>query len=296
MSIPKAKHLLFVIHGARAELPAVRRAIDVARAAGHTVTPRITWARGDATNFALEGARDGVDTIVALGGDGTINETLNGLSTHDVPLGVIPLGTANDFARETGIPLDPQAALDLILREPPVRIDTGELNGRRFLNVSTAGIGAEATAATPAESKEALGALAYAITGARKLVDLQPIAAHFTAPELDLETTFLVLAVGNGRSTGGGTLLTPRASLTDGLLDVCIIEPRARREFARLALRFRKGLHLGRKGVHYLQLTSLRVAAQGPITVNLDGEPTAATTLNYHVRVGDLRVHIPRPA
>ena len=295
MSILKAKRLLFVIHGARAEQAAVRRLIDVARGAGHIVTPRITWARGDATNFALEGARDGVDAVIALGGDGTVNETVNGLASFDVPLGIIPLGTANDFARNTGIPLDPLAALELILSTPPTRIDTGELNGRRFLNASTAGIGAEATAATAPESKEALGALAYAITGARKLVELEPIAARFTAPELELETTFVVLAVGNGRSTGGGTLLTPKASLTDGLLDVCIIEPRARREFARLALHFRKGVHLGRKGVHYLQLPSLRVDAARPIRVNLDGEPTETRTLNYHVRPGDLRVHIPRP-
>ena len=296
VSIPKAKHLLFVIHGARAELPAVRRLIDRARAAGHTVTPRITWTRGDAANFALSGAREGVDTIVALGGDGTVNETLNGLSSHDVPLGIIPLGTANDFARQAGIPLDPDAALDLILGEEPVRIDTGELNGRRFLNVSTAGIGAEATAQTRAESKEALGSLAYAITGVRKLVELQPVAARFSGPGLELETTFLVLAVGNGRSTGGGTLLTPKASLFDGLLDVCVVEPRARREFARLALRFRKGLHLGQKGVHYLQLPSLRVGAARPITVNVDGETTTVTTLNYQARPGDLRVHIRRPA
>ena len=294
MSIPKAKHLLFVIHGARAELPAVRRLIDAARDAGHTVTPRITWTRGDATNFAYRGAREGVDTVVAFGGDGTVNEVVNGLSSHDVPLGIIPLGTANDFARQVGIPLDPDAAIRLILRESPMRIDTGELNGRRFLNVSTAGIGAEATAETPADAKESLGALAYAITGARKLVDLQPIAARFTAPDYELATTFLVLAVGNGRSTGGGTLLTPKATFTDGLLDVCIVEARARREFARLALRFRKGLHIGRAGVHYVQLPSLRVIAERPIMVNVDGEPTEATTLNYHARPADLQVFMPR--
>jgi diacylglycerol kinase (ATP) len=130
----------------------------------------------------------------------------------------------------------------------------------------------------------------------RKLVDLQPITARFSGPGVELETTFLVLAVGNGRSTGGGTLLTPRASFTDGLLDVCIVEPRPRREFARLALRFRKGLHVGRPGVHYLQLPALRVVASRPITVNLDGEPTEATTLDYHARPADLRVYIPAPA
>ena len=291
--MPEAKHLLFVIHGARAELPAVRRLIDVARDAGHTVTPRITWARGDATNFAYQGVRDGVDVIVAFGGDGTVNETVNGLAASDTPLGIVPLGTANDFARQVGIPSDPDAAMRLILRESPVRIDTGELNGRRFLNVSTAGIGAEATVETPPDAKEALGALAYAITGARKLVDLQPISAHVSAPGLDLTTTFLVLAVGNGRATGGGTLLTPRASLTDGLLDVCIVEARPRRDFARLALRFRRGQHVDRPGVHYYQLPALRVVATRPITVNVDGEPTAATTLNYQARPGDLRVFMP---
>lgn len=225
-----------------------------------------------------------------------MNEVVNGISHHDVPLGIVPLGTANDFARQVRIPPDPDAALELILREPPVRVDTGELNGRRFLNVSTAGIGAEATAATPPEAKEALGALAYAVTGARRLVDLQPIAARFAGPDFAMETTFLVLAVGNGRSTGGGTLLTPRASLTDGLLDVCIVEARPRREFARLALRFRKGLHLGVKGVHYLQLPSLRVDAARPITVNVDGEPTQVMTLHYEARPGALLVHMPSPA
>ena len=284
-----------MIHGARAELPAVRRLIDVARDAGHTVTPRITWTRGDATNFAFHGARDGVDAIVAFGGDGTVNEVVNGLSAHDVPLGIIPLGTANDFARQVGIPFDPDTAIGLVLSNTSTRVDTGELNGRRFLNVSTAGIGAEATAETPADAKESLGALAYAITGARKLVDLQPIAARFTAPGYKLETTFLVLAVGNGRSTGGGTLLTPRASFSDGLLDVCIVDARPRREFARLALRFRKGLHVGRAGVHYVQLPSLRVVAERPIMVNVDGEPTLATTLEYSARPGDLRVFMPPP-
>jgi lipid kinase YegS len=295
VSIPKAKHLLFVIHGARAELPAVRRLIDTARDAGHTVTPQITWTRGDATNFAYRGAREGVDAVVAFGGDGTVNEVVNGLSSHDVPLGIIPLGTANDFARQAGVPLDPDAAMRLILEEPPVRIDAGELNGRRFLNVSTAGIGAEATVETRAEAKETLGALAYAITGARKLAELQPIAARFSGPGLELETTFLVLAVGNGRSTGGGTLLTPNASLTDGLLDICIVEARPRRELARLALRFRKGTHVGRAGVHYLQLPSVRVVAERPISVNVDGEPTEVTTLNYEALPGALRVYIPRP-
>ena len=82
-----------------------------------------------------------------------------------MPLGIIPLGTANDFARQVGIPADADHAMDVILQRKPRRFDTASLNGRRFLNVSTGGVGAEATAETPAEAKESLGPLAYAISG-----------------------------------------------------------------------------------------------------------------------------------
>ena len=290
----KRKHLLFVIHGARAELPSVRHLVDWVREKGHTVEPRITWERGDATRFAAEGAQGGVDVVVALGGDGTVNEVLNGLSGSGAALGIIPLGTANDFARQADIPLDPDHAMDVILRRKPVRIDTAQLNGHRFLNVSTAGIGAEATAETPADAKEALGALAYAITGVRKLADLTPTEARLETPDAELDLEFLVLAVGNGRMTGGGTMLTPRASVTDGLLDVCIVEPRARRDFARLALRFRRGDHLDSDGVRYLQVPWLRVVAGRAITVNVDGEPREIDTLDYRARPGDLLVHVGR--
>jgi lipid kinase YegS len=292
--MPKRKHLLFVIHGARAELPGVRHLVDWVREKGHTVEPRITWERGDATRFAAEGAQRGVDVVVALGGDGTVNEVLNGLAGSDAALGIVPLGTANDFARQAEIPLDPDHAMDVILRRKAVRIDTAELNGHRFINVSTAGIGAEATAETPADAKEALGALAYAITGVRKLADLTPTEARFEAPGTALDLEFLVLAVGNGRMTGGGTMLTPKASVTDGLLDVCIVETRARRDFARLALRFRRGDHLDEDGVRYLQVPWLRVSAGRAITVNVDGEPREIDTLDYRARPADLLVHVGR--
>ena len=290
----KRKHLLFVIHGARSELPGVRHLVEWVREKGHTVDVRVTWERGDATGFAADGARQGADVVVALGGDGTVNEVVNGLAGFDVPLGIIPLGTANDFARQAGIPLDTDHAMDVILRRKPVRIDTAELNGHRFLNVSTAGIGAEATAETPAEAKEALGALAYAITGMRKLADLTPTRARVEAPELDIEVEFLILAVGNGRMTGGGTMLTPRASVSDGLIDICLVEARARTEFARLALRFRRGDHVDSDGVRYLQAPWLRVTADRPMTVNVDGESREARTLEYRARPADLLVHVRR--
>jgi len=183
--------------------------------------------------------------------------------------------------------------MDVVLRQPPRTIDTAELNGRRFLNVSSGGVAAEATAETPTEAKEQLGPLAYAITGVRKLADLQPRRAHITGPGVDLECEFLIFAVGNARSTGGGTRITPRALVTDGLIDLCIIEAMPRGDFAKLLLRVKKGEHLDEARVRYHQLPSVTIAADGPVTVNVDGESSEATTLSYRARSGDLRIHVP---
>src|ERR1051326_6802994 len=159
----RSKHIALVIHGSRADYPEVRHLIDWVRQKGHLVEPMVTYAVGDATAFAADAGRRGVDVVAAAGGDGTVNEVVNGLDGYDVPLGIIPVGTANDFARQVGIPADADHAMDVILQRKPKRVDTASLNGRRFLNVSTGGVGAETTAGTPAEMKESLGPIAYAI-------------------------------------------------------------------------------------------------------------------------------------
>lgn len=288
-----SKDITMILHGARAEHPALRHLVTWVREKGHNVRVRVTWESGDAEALAHDAAAAGTDVVVAVGGDGTVNEVVNGLDGSDVAFGIIPIGTANDFARQTGIPLDVDHAMDVILQREPRRIDTAALNGRRFLNVSSGGVGAEATAETPSDAKESLGMLAYAITGVRKLVELAPHRARFTAPGLDLDTEFLLFAAGNGRTTGGGTMITPRASVTDGLLDVCIVEAMPRGEFAKLVMRVRHGDHVGSDGVHYVQVPSIDIVSADPISVNVDGEPSDARRLQYRARRGDLRIHIP---
>jgi diacylglycerol kinase (ATP) len=295
-SMPRTnrKELMLIMHGQRADHDALRHLVSWVRDKGHAVDPRVTWEQGDAIRFARDGAARGVDAVIAVGGDGTVNEVLNGLDGSDVALGIIPFGTANDFAHQVGIPDDPDHAMDVVLRHPPRTIDTAELNGRRFLNVSSGGVGAEATAETPADAKDQLGLLAYAITGVRKLADLQPRRARITGAGVDLKSEFLLFAVGNARSTGGGTRITPRARVTDGLLDLCIIEAMPRADFAKLLLRIKKGEHLDEDHVCYFQLPSVTIAADGPVTVNVDGESSEATTLSYRIRPSDLRIHVPR--
>lgn len=287
-----AKHIVLIIHGARAERGDVRHLISWVRAKGHLVEPIVTYEPGDATAAAAAAARRGVDVVAAAGGDGTVNEVVNGLDGYDVPLGIIPVGTANDFARQVGIPPDADHAMDVILRRKPLRLDTASLNGRRFLNVSVGGVGAEATAETPHAVKESLGPVAYAISGVRKLADFRAGHARFTGPDFFYDGDFLLFAVGSTRSTGGGTVITPMASATDGLLDLCLVEGMTRKEFARIALSVRRGEHVGRPGVHYAQLPAVTIEAAEAIAVNVDGEISNAQTLIYRARPRDLWVHV----
>ena len=231
-----SKHIALIVHGARADRPDVRHLVNWVRDKGHFVETARTFEAGEPTAIAADAARRGVDVVAAAGGDGTINEVVNGLDGYDVPLGIIPLGTANDFARQVGIPADADHAMDVILQRKPTRLDTASLNGRRFLNVSTGGVGAEATAETPAEVKESLGPVAYAISGVRKFADFTPYHARFAGDGFAYEGDFLMFAVGLTRSTGGGTMVTPMASATDGLLDLCIVEGMSRSDFARTVL------------------------------------------------------------
>jgi len=290
------RHFVFVLHGARANLAEVRHLVGWVRDKGIRVTPRVTWEAGDATRFAREAVRDGASTVVAVGGDGTVNEVVNGLVGSGVPLGVIPIGTANDFARQAGIPDDPNHAMDVILRQPPRPMDVGEVNGRAFLNVSTGGVGAETTAETSPAAKERLGSFAYALTGMKKLGGLRPRRGWFSGPGFEYRGDWLLFAVGNGRSTGGGTAITPHASVTDGLLDICVIEAVPRAEFARLTLLVRKGEHLGHPAVRYAQLPELTIESARAISVNVDGEPVNASRLRYRAIAGGLLVHLPPEA
>jgi lipid kinase YegS len=282
-----------VIHGARADDADVRAAADWARAIGHRIRAQVTWEPGDARRFAATAAARGTDAVLAVGGDGTVNEVINGLLGTDVPLGILPVGTANDFARQTGIPQHARAALELVVERPAVAVDVGTLNGRAFLNVSSAGLGAETTAETGAVAKGMLGPLAYAITGVRKLAgEMEPRRARFRGPGFDREVEFLHFAVGNARATGAGTVITPLARLDDGLLDLCVVEPMAFSAFAGLLLELRRGEHLERDGVLYAQLPWVEVESETPLTVNLDGEPQSISRLEYRVVEKALRVHV----
>lgn len=289
-----------VLHGKQAQNAAVRDAVAAARAAGDNVEVRVTWEAGDAARFAEEAVRMGAGRIAAGGGDGTINEVVSGLlagtggGRPPATLGVVPLGTANDFAHGCHIPLDPAAALRLVASAAPRLMDVGRVAGRPFVNVATGGFGTEITVETRPELKKALHGAAYLITGLTHLAELRPVEARFTGPGFSWAGELLVLAVGNGRQAGGGHVLCPNALLDDGLLDVNILPNPARgQRAAALQALLREGkVALWRQAVS-ARLPWVELEAPEALQVNLDGEPISGTKLRFEVLPGALQVCAP---
>ncbi len=273
-----------------------REAVAQLRAAGHDVRPRLTFEREDAVRFAREAARARCDLVIAAGGDGTVNEVVNGIAaSHWQPrLGIIPLGTANDFAAGVALPSAIPDAVAIALEGRAVAVDVARVNRRYFINVSTGGFGAEATEQAPADAKRRLGALAYLVSGAKQFLGLRPTKGRFVVDGRELHSgRFLLFAVGNARRTGGGTLLTPRAQLGDGELDVVVVPGLSRLEFLSLLPDLRAGTHLASPDVLYVRTSDLLVECEESIRVNADGESVPGNRFRYRVARRPLSVMLP---
>jgi diacylglycerol kinase family enzyme len=168
------------------------------------------------------------------------------------------------------------------------------VNGRYFLNVSTGGIGAEATDEASGDLKRALGPIAYLVTGVKKFVQLKASHARFTSgDEVVFEGGFLLFAVGNAWRTGGGNWVTSDADPADRLLDLCIVQEMTHMELVRIAPQIRAGTHVNHPKVTYLKVPELVVESDEEMTVNADGEPLTATRFTYDFGAHRLTLMVP---
>lgn len=273
-----------------------RRAVADLRRDGHRVTPRLTLEEGDAMRYAHAVARARYDLVIAAGGDGTVNEVVNGVvrSPWQPRLGIVPVGTANDFAAGLGLPTEVEDALRVAVRGHATAVDVARANDRCFVNVSTGGFGTAASGSAKPEIKRRLGTWAYVITGVREFVDLRPGRARFTTRDGPLyRGAFLLFAVGNARRTGGGSRLTPRAEFGDGKLDVLVVPEMSTMEFLALLPELRAGTHVHSPKVVYEQSPTVRVEAERPLSVNVDGEPMRGTRIDYGLTDRPLSVMTP---
>jgi diacylglycerol kinase (ATP) len=267
-------------------LEEVRAAVEALRTEGHRVSVRLTFEAGDARRFARSAARAGMDVVVAAGGDGTVNEVVNGLvrAGGETSLGVVPLGTANDFATSLGIPVEIEAALRLAASGTARPVDIARVNRRCFINVSTGGFGADSSQSAGRGLKKHLGGLAYILSGVENIVNFDVHHGRFLVDGTEVYAGgFVFFAAGNARQTGGGTPLTPLAQMGDGRLDIMLVHEMSRLQFMALLPEIRAGTHLDSPHVSYHRGDELVVECDAPLLVNADGEHVAGESFRYDI-------------
>jgi len=291
------KHIRISLNGKGAGNPQVRAAINRIREEGQPLEVRCTWEGGDAARFAQEALNDGVDLLIAGGGDGTVNEIVNGLLEVDqapkMALGILPLGTANDLARGCGIPLDPYEALKLATTGDPVPIDIPSANGVYFANVASGGFGAEVTVGTNPQLKKAMGGGAYALTGIVTAAKMEPYSGRVVSAEESAEGSFIVMAVGNARQAGGGFQVTPNAILNDGLMDVVAITDFQTKDIGLVIQEYQDFKNKNNQFVHYRQVPGFEIEVSGKLPINLDGEPHRWEHITFEILPKCLPVVLP---
>jgi YegS/Rv2252/BmrU family lipid kinase len=270
---------------------------------GTHCTLKLTAAAGDARRLAAEAVGEGFEVVVAAGGDGTLNEVLNGLG--DAPegfertrLGVLPLGTVNVFARELLIPTKLERAWDIICRERETRIDlpcveyrvNGAPQRRYFAQLAGAGLDARAIELVKWQVKKVVGPLAYVLAGLHAI--LGPPAKITVASTGQTATGGLVL-VGNGRLYGGQFTLFPKADLRDGLLDVCVLPQVNWLTLARCSPQLLLRGTLPASVTHLFQAESLTLTGASPTPLEVDGELIGQLPATFSLQRSRLRVIVP---
>jgi len=287
-----AEKAFLILHGKQAMNEDVRAAVEQQRANGRELVVRLTWEGGDAQRLVNEALEGGYKQIIAGGGDGTLRDVAEAMALADTTasLVLLPLGTANDFARAAGVPLEPDQALAL-LDVPARQIDLGEVGGQYFLNMATGGFGSQVTANTSEDLKKVIGGAAYLFTGLSRFGELEAAYAELQGPDFQWQGQLLALGIGNGRQAGGGHELCPNALVDDGLLDVSIL-PAPQEVVGTL-----KSLMAGGWGLDNLfvraRLPWVEIKSAQGLSLNLDGEPLSGDNLRFTLHKGALRVHLP---
>jgi lipid kinase YegS len=290
----RSRKVQLILNGKVAGNDALRAAVVQQRAVGQQIEVRVTWEKGDARRFVLEAGE--VDLLIAAGGDGTLNEVVHGLMDLSVGarpvLGVVPLGTANDFAIGCDIPRDPERALTLCMEGQGIAIDVGKANEHWFLNAASVGFGAEVTATTSPELKRLLGSAAYAVMGAILAMNAHQYHGRLTLPDREITGSGPVAIVGNGRQTGGSFQVAPRARIDDGLLDVLVIRHIPATALLTAARELQQ-LSPNGEYISYWQTPWAEVHPEEAIPVNLDGEPVRFSSVRYEAVPKAIRLIVP---
>jgi YegS/Rv2252/BmrU family lipid kinase len=263
------------------------------RARGATVETALTMCPGDGVNIARRAAAAGADVLLACGGDGTLNEAVNGLAGTQTALAVLPAGTVNVWAREVGVPLDPAKALNLLWDGERRWIDLGRAGERYFLLMAGIGFDADVAAQVTSPEKRRWGALAYVGRGIVAALTWPRQRMRLLLDGRSLRRHGLFLVVGNTRLYGGVVNITHQAVADDGLLDICLFDGGGVLDrlahFARVVTRS----HTRAPTVEYYRAPRVTLVTRPRVPVQVDGDTIGRTPMTFAAVPHALKVIVP---
>ena len=282
-------------YGARRP-PKLEALCDYLRKANVEVELVSTIGPGDATRIARNAAKNGFHDVIVSGGDGTINEVLQGLIGTDARLGILPHGTGNVLARELKLPLNSKQAIEVIAQGRTQKVYAGcainETSGVKRYFLLMAGIGLDASVVSRVHPglKKRIGKAAFWYSGLSQLADWQPVPFEI---EIDGKTYVATFAIiGKSAGYGGELLVTPRARIDYPEFEICVIESRSRLHYLRLLSHaMRGGIPANKRGTRFLRAT--RAKARGNTAVQVDGELIGKLPMTFEIATQTIEVIIP---
>lgn len=269
------------------DLPMVLERLEIA---GYEASAHSTTGDGDATIAAKAAMERKFDLVVVAGGDGTINEVINGIAEQAFRprLGLIPAGTTNDFARALSIPREINKALDVILKGELMALDVGKINENYFINIAGGGELTELTYDVPIKLKAMLGQLAYYIKGIEMLPSLKPSQVKIEYDGTVIDEEIMLFLIANTTSVAGFEKIAPDAKVNDGYFDLLILKKVNLAEFIRMATLTLRGNHIDDKNIIYAQAKRINILPDDRMQLNIDGDyggllPGEVINLKQHV-------------
>ena len=256
----------------------------------------LTKAPQHAIQIAKDAIKKGFHNIISVGGDGTLNEVVNGVmlsgKSEEVNVGIIPEGGGNDFATGFNLSSKIDKAVEILQKLNIRKIDVGKIEDRYFINAL--GIGFDARAAQISNKIKYLNGMPrYLLAVIKALVSLKPFEAEVKLDDYTYNSPFLLIAIGNGKYTGGGFLLTPEALIDDGFLDICFIKTITRRRILSLLPSAIKGKHLKEPEVDLKQSKTIEVITKTPLPFYTDGElPKLKNPLHFRIELLPKKINL----
>ncbi len=292
-SLRRVRVITNPISGVAARQTVLPRFVGIIEGAGIEVELSPTEGPGHATVLAGEACREGLDAVVVAGGDGTINEALNGMTPGVTALATLPTGTSNILARELRIPFDAGGAARVVTAGKRRRVDVGVANGRRFLMVVGVGFDAAVVNAVSGKRDGHLGRHRYFAPIAKLIMEYDFPRLRIRIDDEPQDRTAGLAFICNTRNYAGHFALTPDARPDDGLLDFLLVKAGAARDFLRWGLAALTGTLPRYRDVTYVQGRRLVVESELPVPVQIDGDPGGTTPLTIEIDPGALEVIVP---